>query len=221
MNLPDHKELSNQLRSPWGQYASEVGLFMERINKDLYQLSLEQCHLSEGEHILEIGPGNGSFVSEFFRRENDIYYTGIELSAEMHAACLQRNGERVREGRSGFLRGDILTSELPKESYDLIFGINVIYFLNPAEQYIRKLYRLLKPGGRLCLGFRDKSSMKKLPFVDDQFTLYTKEELSDLLLKFGFEYVFSETAPETTKLLDGSAAVFLNHSCLALKGKMA
>ena len=106
-------------------------------------------------------------------------------------------------------------------TYDAIYGVNVIYFLNPVLDYLNLFHRILKPGGRLSFGLRDGRTMKNLPFVDDHFNLYEAEEIADILRKAGFEHVEYQTAPETIKTLEGQIMTLTNVSTLAFKGKMA
>lgn len=217
----ENREIAKQLRTPHGPHAMQIGEFMERSNKHMYTMCLKHASLKSKESVLEIGPGNGCFVSEFFRETNDISYTGVELSQEMLQVCKNRNSAFIHDRKASFLKGDIMDLKLPDNSYDVIIAINVIYFLNPVEVYLNDLIRIIKPGGRMVLGFRDISSMQKLPFVDENFSLYDANRLSEILVNSGFEQVDTKFGTEVIKLPDGRQAELLNCSCLALKGKMA
>ena len=218
---PESKTLGPQLRSPHGPMANEVGLFMERINVELYTFCLEHNPPAESEKVLEIGPGNGAFCSQYFLQTKDLVYTGVEMSQEMYEECLVRNKTFVECGRAKFFKGDILNLQLNDNTYDAIYGVNVIYFLNPVLDYLNLFHRILKPGGRLSFGLRDGRTMKNLPFVDDHFNLYEAEEIVNILRKAGFEHVEYQTAPETIKTLEGQIMTLTNVSTLAFKGKMA
>lgn len=218
---PESKNLGPQLRSPHGPMAIEVGLFMERINVELYTFCLQHNPPAPTEKVLEIGPGNGAFCSEYFLKTKDLLYTGVEMSQEMYEECLIRNKTFVESGRAKFFKGDILNLEMDDNTFDAIYGVNVIYFLNPMLDYLKYLHRILKPGGRLSFGFRDGKSMKNLPFVDDNFNLYEADEIVDILRKSGFERVEYRTTPETIKTLEGQIMTLTNVTSLAFKGKMA
>lgn len=218
---PESKTLGPQLRSPHGPMATEVGLFMERINVELYSFCLQHNPPAASENVLEIGPGNGAFCSQYFLQTKDLMYTGVEMSQEMYEECLVRNKTFVESGKAKFFKGDVVNLQIDDDTFDSIYGVNVIYFLNPVLDYLKYFHRILKPGGRLSFGFRDGRTMKNLPFVDDHFNLYEADEIADILRKAGFESIDCQTAPESIKTLEGQIMTLTNVSALAFKGKMA
>ena len=43
---------------------------------------------------------------------------------------------------------------IPDNSVDVIFGFNVIYFLDPLEGYLKEIFRILKPGSQVVFGVK-------------------------------------------------------------------
>ncbi|MFN8143108.1 MAG: class I SAM-dependent methyltransferase [Bacteroidia bacterium] len=217
---PDSSELAKQLRLPHGEFAQQVGEFMERNNREMYSLCIRHASIMDDDCILEIGPGNGGLVSMFYAANNSIRYTGIEMSPEMIHSCQLKNEREIEKGRARFIHGSILGLEEDDSLFDQIFGINVIYFLEPLEEYLTKLNSLLKSGGKLVLGYRQKESMLKLPFIDSGFTLFSDSEIEHFLIKSGFSGIHFFHAEEEIRLLQGGTAVLSYTTCLASKAKM-
>lgn len=68
-----------------------------------------------------------------------------------------------------------------ENSFDKVFSVNTIYFWKDPNATISKLYHILKPGGKLIIGFHDKSEMEKMPLNRDVFQYYSTHDLTDLL----------------------------------------
>lgn len=221
MPLPDDIELSRQLRRPNGDYAKEVGVFMEKINKDFYSFVLSGVKVPEDAHILEIGPGNGNFVPLFSALGPDVQYSGCEMSEEMLESCLEKNAALVENGRAWFFLSDCIKLPLPDKSVDLLVAINVVYFWEPLEEYLFEFQRVLKPGGQLLLGFRDKATMQQLPFTKQGFVLYHPEELSRSLESCGFSDLKIRSETEKIKTLQGEETELRMVSLLASNGNFS
>ncbi len=72
------------------------------------------------------------------------------------------------------------------ESFDRVCSAYTIYFWNPPNVYLMEIYRVIKSGGQLVLGLRDKEQISKLPIDKSIFNTYTLKEVVELLLSIGF-----------------------------------
>jgi cyclopropane-fatty-acyl-phospholipid synthase len=118
-----------------------------------FDWAIEQCELSPGKTVLEIGPGWGAFAGHAL--QSGVRFTGItnsEVSQSYLRSKLANFGDRF----------DILLTDFydyePKEPFDAIVIMGVIEHLPNYERVLKKFYRLLKPGGR---AFLDGSAAKK------------------------------------------------------------
>lgn len=102
-----------------------------------------------GEKILELGPGWGSMLRVIYEatgdKENLFGYT---LSQEQLEFNKQRDGFKVE------IR-NFITTDYPEEEFDKIYSVAVAEHVRPdeIEPWLEKLYRALKPGGRLVKHF--------------------------------------------------------------------
>jgi cyclopropane-fatty-acyl-phospholipid synthase len=118
-----------------------------------FDWAIEQCELSPGKSVLEIGPGWGAFAGHALQA--GVRFTGItnsEVSQIYLRSKLANFGDRF----------DILLTDFynfePKEPFDSIVIMGVIEHLPNYERVLKKFNRLLKPGGRV---FLDGSAAKK------------------------------------------------------------
>ena len=118
-----------------------------------FDWAIEQCELSPGKTVLEIGPGWGAFAGHAL--QSGVRFTGItnsEVSQSYLRSKLANFGDSF----------DILLTDFydyePKEPFDAIVIMGVIEHLPHYERVLKKFDRLLKPGGRV---FLDGSAAKK------------------------------------------------------------
>jgi SAM-dependent methyltransferase len=69
--------------------------------------------------------------------------------------------------------------------FDKIFSVNTIYFWKNPHTTISKICRILKPEGKLFIGFHDKSEMDKMSLNRDVFQYYSTHDLNELLSVHG------------------------------------
>ena len=74
-----------------------------------------------------------------------------------------------------------------QNTFNKILTVNTIYFWENPEEFIKEIYRILKPGGLLAISFADKDFMESLPFTAYGFDLYSKERIYTLAEIAGFK----------------------------------
>lgn len=204
--MTDWKELAAQLRQPTGEAGLHTAEKMNESNGLLYQLmfSILSEKQIDTSTILEIGFGNGLHFSQILEQLNCQHLTGLDFSKDMCNEALKRNLVAVSAGKLNIVCEDLLNNTLPHQAFDLILGLNIIYFWQPFESYINALKPLLKPNGILALGFRPEACMKLYPFSAHGFKLYSEEELNRLMQQQGFELIYSRKESLLRIAVDGN-----------------
>ncbi len=109
---------------------------------------------------VEVGAGTGRFSIPFGIK------TGIEPSEEMARLARSRGLFIIRA----------LAEELPfaDETIDYVLMVTVICFLTDLLAAIKEIRRVLKPGGRLIIGFIDRESLlgKRYESMKDSSKFY-------------------------------------------------
>jgi cyclopropane-fatty-acyl-phospholipid synthase len=118
-----------------------------------FDWAIEQCELGPGKTVLEIGPGWGAFAGHAL--QSGVHFTGV-TNSEVSQSYLR---SKLANFRDSF---DILLTDFydyqPKERFDAIVIMGVIEHLPDYERVLRKVHRLLKPGGFV---FLDGSATRK------------------------------------------------------------
>lgn len=180
------KTVAAQLRKPDGDMGKEMG---ERMNQGNYLMNKNTIELlapAAGDHILEIGMGNGHFIKDIVSVDTSIGYTGCDYSEVMVAEAAERNKSFVDNGQVRVVHGQANALPFDDDVFNKVFTINTIYFWEDPLKELAEIRRVLQPGGRLIIAIRPASTMQHIPFTQYGFTLYEKENISDLLVRAGF-----------------------------------
>jgi SAM-dependent methyltransferase len=217
MKLPGDEEMARQLRKPQGENATDVVAFMNKSNRLMYAFTYGKLPLKKNLEILEIGPANGAFIEDLFYLARGIQYTGLDFSEDMVRDARELNSKLVSSGNVNMVHGDSVKQPFPDERFDVVFGVNIVYFWDPLQDHLKEIRRVLKPGGWLALTFRSKRTLGRLPFTKYGFHLYDDEELKKELSRAGFFVASCESLTETIRLRDQEEAELENFCLLAMK----
>ncbi len=104
--------------------------------------------------VLELGCGSGRLLSRVAARVQRGAVVGIDPSPLMVRHARFRNRRFVERGVLD-LRGGASDdlSAWPAAHFDKIYGLHVVYFWRTPERDLAEIHRVLRPGGRLVLGF--------------------------------------------------------------------
>lgn len=167
---------------PFDHYSEEYDDWFV-ANKFIYQSELNAIKkaLPKNGDIIEVGIGSGVFAEPLGIKE------GIDPSAAMREKA-KRRGARVM---------DAVAESLPytDQNKDAVLMVTTICFVDDIYKSIQEVYRVLKDGGYIIIGFVDKDSpigedylknKNKNVFYKDATFLGTKE-LLDILKDTGFK----------------------------------
>jgi ubiquinone/menaquinone biosynthesis C-methylase UbiE len=178
---------SEQARKPSGLFGR---LVMSRVfelgNVVLNDFMKELLSLDENDHVLEIGSGTGKLINEMAKLVEDGFIEGIDLSNTMVAIAQKKNRKHISKGKVNIRQGDFEKMAYRNNSFDKICSANTIYFWSDPDNFIKKIYRILKPGGKLVLAFEDKNQLEKRPLSTNVFHFYSQDEIANLLQRNGF-----------------------------------
>ena len=179
---------SEQARKPSGLFGR---LVMARVfdlgNVVVNDLMREHLSIQEHDRILEIGSGTGRLINIMANSVDKGLIEGIDLSDTMVALAQKNNKKHIASGRVNIRQGDFGKTAYNDNSFDKICSANTIYFWPAPGDYIKKMYRILKPGGKLVLAFEDEKQLEKRSLNSDVFRFYDLEEIKSLLSGNGFE----------------------------------
>lgn len=178
--------IASQLSKPEGADGLITAERMAHTNNNMTLAAIGALALTEGDTVLEIGPGNGSHVSQLMSKAPDLRYYGADISDTMVAEAANINKELLDTGKVSFELTEADKLNFSDSFFDKIFTVNTLYFWQEPALYAQEILRVLKPGGIFCLAIATEEFMKQLPFTKYRFKLYSAAAAENLLLGAGF-----------------------------------
>jgi ubiquinone/menaquinone biosynthesis C-methylase UbiE len=173
---------SKQARKPTGIFGR---FYMSRVfdkgNIELNTFMYEILSVAGNDHILEIGSGTGALIKKIADHLTTGMIEGVDLSKPMFKISQRKNRNHIKNGKVKIHFGDFDNLTLDSNCFDKIFSVNTIYFWKNPEDTLSKVSSILKPGGKLVIGYHDKSEMEKMPLNKDVFNYYSTDDLKELL----------------------------------------
>ena len=170
--------MAENLRSPNTFF---FGFIAKRLmlvgNQKVIEDSVKRLNIKSEDKILEVGSGNGQALIEILKK-NPKKIKVIEISPIFRNHLKNKFGKKIEVYKNDAknLRGIINNS-----SIDKILLINVIYFLNPLELYLKELKRILNKDGTIFIAGKFEAVKT---FDDNVFQNKKITELLKVLKKF-------------------------------------
>ena len=162
----------------------------ERINGPLHEAVLQALEVRPGDAVIEVGFGNGAFAELLLRNARLSLFAGVDPSPAMVERARDRLGPFIRAARLDLRRGGDAALDWPSQSFDRAVAIDMLRSWPRPDRTLRRLARLLRPGGRLVLAVRepgaDPPAWLPNPFSD---TADPAGEAARLLERAGFRRV--------------------------------
>ena len=138
--------------------------------------------------LIDIGCGPGGFLCAVQKRFPDIQLNALDLSEEMVRETQERLGPSAVA-----IVGDSEHMPLESEQYEIVTCNMSIHHYPHAQDAVKEMYRILKPGGTLLLNDMDCASpiralanwaFPRLPGGDVK--MYTRREITQMIQEAGF-----------------------------------
>lgn len=174
---------------PQGALGRRIGRNLVDANDGVNRLAVELLAPMDGEVVLEFGHGPGSGIGMVLAAAPGATVVGLDPSSDMVAAAGRRNAAAVADGRLRLHEGACERIPLDTDSVDAAFGNNVVYFWRDPAVALAELRRVIRPGGRVLLGYRPRSTAPDL--IRELFEragnqLYEVDQVEAMLLAAGF-----------------------------------
>lgn len=148
--------------------------------------------LEKTDVFVELGAGEGAGIKAIMDGNKDSIPSRIvlvEISDDFRTELMRVVQDDISANPSDNTDIEIHSDDcknmpfLKDDSVDKIFGMNVVYFLDPLAVYLKELHRVLKPGGSIVWGCK----FKAVPKDSDVFINVEEEAISNLMKEAGFK----------------------------------
>lgn len=151
-----------------------VAPLLDWVGKPMMAAAFDALAPKAGERILDLGVGGGALSRALARA--GVQVTGVDPSDVVLAGARRRVGVRGM-----FLQGCGEAIPLPDESMDKAASVNALYFWADLAPVMGELARVLKPGGRLVLGFQTAEAVRAWPGHVHGLRAWEEAEIHDAL----------------------------------------
>jgi ubiquinone/menaquinone biosynthesis C-methylase UbiE len=201
--------LSLQARKPTGLLGRYLmtKIFNEG-NADLNSFVMDMLQLQSSDMVLEIGFGTGKLINQMAAITTEGVVEGIDFSEVMFKRASRANNHHISNGKVRLRRGECENLPFQNEFFNKLCSINTLYFWKDPDKYFLEMFRVIKPGGIIAIGFRDDKQMSNLNLSSDIFTTYSQIEVINLLSNAGFS---------DARVAEKKGNPFLSYCALAAK----
>ncbi len=151
VDLARPTKISSRLQ--WSNYAASYDVVCEhnpayQENVSLLMNYIEGWELPAEANIADLGAGTGNFVRAMAGRLSNANFTHVDRDSTMNALATQKYAEAgIRN--VNIVEDYLQRVSLPRNHYDLIVCVNVLYAVAPQPLFLSRIHQWLKPGGRL------------------------------------------------------------------------
>jgi arsenite methyltransferase len=188
MNFP--RIIAAQLGRPTGIFAKFAGIIWNRRNAALNDIVFDLLTLRPIDSVLDIGFGGGYLINRLLPVITDGQIAGVDISSAVVALAEKRYQKAIEAGKLEIKCAAVEQLPYHAKYFTKVCSVNSIFYWQNAEQGIREIKRVLKPGGIFVLCFTSKPSIEKKDFAK-YIQLFEADEIEHLLDKHGFKDVES------------------------------
>jgi ubiquinone/menaquinone biosynthesis C-methylase UbiE len=143
----------NMFGRPRGIMGRLGGVIMARMNADCGVWVAGLLEVNPNDRVLEIGFGPGVIIQCLSKLASAGHVAGIDPSPEMLEQARARNAITIKNGRVDLRRGSVESLPFADNTLDKALAINSMQVWPAAATGLRAIGRVMRPGGRIALGF--------------------------------------------------------------------
>jgi ubiquinone/menaquinone biosynthesis C-methylase UbiE len=156
-----HSILMRMFGRPKGILGRLGGIVMARMNQKCAAWVIDLLGIQPNDSVLEVGFEPGVGIELLARLVSGGYVAGIDPSEEMIEQAKARNVKAIESGRVDLRYGSAESLPFEGNTFTKALAINSMQVWPDAVAGLREMQRVMKPGGRIALGFTPYSGQSK------------------------------------------------------------
>jgi SAM-dependent methyltransferase len=177
--------IARQAARPSGVLGWLVGRVMALETAEANRLALELLEPRRTDHVLEIGFGHGATIERLSRIVDEGVVAGIDVSDTMLRLASRRNCAAIARGRVQLSLGTVEHLPHRSEEFDGVLCVHTLYFWPQPQRAFAEIRRVLRPGGRFVLAWRDDPEGRRL-FPTSVYRFQDEDAVRAMLQEAGF-----------------------------------
>lgn len=113
--------------------------------------TIELLDVQPGEKVLGLGCGSGYAMKLVLETNKEIEVVGVDLSPVMIRSAAIRKKKAVQKEKAKLRLGNVKSLNFKDEHFEKLYSIHTLYFWEDLSATIKKIFRVLKPGGACVL----------------------------------------------------------------------
>ena len=146
---------------PQGILGRLGGAIMARMNAGFGAWVVGLLGVGPGDRVLEVGFGPGAVVRHLADMAPTVRVAGVDPSPEMVEQARARNAAAIRNGRADLRQGSADSLPFDDDEFDAALTVNSMQVWPDPVAGLREIRRVLKPGGKVALGFTRHSGQPR------------------------------------------------------------
>lgn len=189
--------MSAQFRKPSGLFGKLIiSSFFKMGNISLNNFMMQVVPPKAKDKVLDIGFGAGLIFEELISKVENGEVHGIDFSKDMVNKCQKKFKKKIDAKQLTLKEANIESIPYTDNYFDIIYTCNTLYFWQNPLDDAQEIFRIIKPGGKLVIGFRSDVEFENIDVDRNIFKIYSKDELTTLLKEAGFSSVDIKTNEE-------------------------
>lgn len=188
VNMKISNYMARQYSNPSGIFGRFVmGAVLNRSNSRSNALVLSMMVVAPNDTVLEVGFGGGELLFKIATHFRCKAIVGVERSDEMVRRATRKAARIGKKQTVKLYKGVSDALPFPDRSFDHVCSVNTVYFWAELSKNLTEIYRVLRDGGDVLLGFGDALVLQNQGYAEKGFVLYTPDQVRASLIRCGFE----------------------------------
>ena len=151
---------------PRGVLGRLGGIIMARTNGEFARSAIRLLDVQPDDRVLEVGFGPGVGIGILAESAPAGRVAGLDCSGEMVEQAAARNAGAIERGVVDLRHGSVESLPFDDGAFDAALAINSMQVWPDAMAGLREIRRVVRPGGRIALGFTPYSGQPGTGITD-------------------------------------------------------